>query len=173
MRPKYFILLSFFLYSCFEISISSKQSICDDLVNHYYNNNKNIIFIPQVFTPNGDMINDQLFATGVNIKTLKIKIYLKKKVIFQTINNTQKYPVIWDGYYRGNTAIYSDNLYNYDINCIFNDGENITLKGNFVLLTKCNNIFDKNPNCYLTSDVFRFDKFESYSSDPILNCITQ
>lgn len=87
------------------------------------------IFIPDIFSPNGDGENDILFVRGNGIKKLDFIIYDRwGEKIFETndINNG------WDGTYKGAklfTAVFS-----YYIKAAFYDGSSYERKGNITLV---------------------------------------
>lgn len=87
------------------------------------------VFIPNVFTPNGDTQNDVfgIFATGVNYYSLKVFNRWGEKV-FESYNATNG----WDGTYLGKDA--APGVYSYTAIITFLDGENRRYKGTVTLL---------------------------------------
>jgi gliding motility-associated-like protein len=57
-----------------------------------------IIYVPNVFTPNGDGTNDIIHVHGINIKSLRFYIYDQWGEMLFTSTNTQNG---WDGTYKG------------------------------------------------------------------------
>ena len=59
------------------------------------------VFVPNTFTPNGDGVNDILFARGNNVKKIYFAIYNRRgELIFETNTITKG----WDGIYQGRKA---------------------------------------------------------------------
>jgi gliding motility-associated-like protein len=76
-------------FSC--VSINVTPSICAD-------SNEIYVFVPTMFTPNGDGHNDQLFVRGDNIKELYFSIFDRwGEVVF----NTEDPKKGWDGTFNG------------------------------------------------------------------------
>ncbi len=64
-------------------------------------NNKPELFVPNAFTPNGDLLNDQLEVFGKDYPNFKMKIYNKwGEIIFVTDNRNK----LWNGEYLGEKA---------------------------------------------------------------------
>jgi gliding motility-associated-like protein len=56
------------------------------------------IYIPNVFTPNGDLINNIFYVYGINIKNLSVNIFNRwGEMIFESHDITKG----WDGKYKG------------------------------------------------------------------------
>jgi gliding motility-associated-like protein len=75
------------------IGVPSGCSTVDTLLVRLHDGNK--IYIPTVFTPNGDGLNDKLYLNYVGIKQLKVfRIYNRwGKLMFETTNMSDG----WDG----------------------------------------------------------------------------
>lgn len=169
MTSKNFLILSIsiLLVSCFEINFDPNSCECDDVSNHYYENGNNQLFIPQVFTPNEDFINDVFLVQGENIELVEITISFRNKNIYKSVTNT------WDGLFHlksnfsgKQNIIYSDNFYDYNIFCIFKNGEKKSLKGKVALITKCNLKY----SCCLFGDQFRSSSNFGYNTSDPLSC---
>lgn len=73
------------------VSINVTPSICTDSNDLY-------IFVPTIFTPNGDGHNDKLYVRGNNIKELYFSIYDRwGELVFNTDDQKNG----WDGTYKG------------------------------------------------------------------------
>lgn len=87
------------------------------------------VFIPNVFSPNGDSQNDKLFVRGNCIIELYFAIYDRwGENVFETTDQT----IGWDGTYRGkmmNTAVFV-----YLLKGKLKNGNEIDKKGNITLL---------------------------------------
>jgi len=86
-------------------------------------------FVPQIFSPNGDGINDVLFAFGNRYETMNFIVYnrLGEKV-FETSDNS----VGWDGKFRGKDA--QPGVYVYYLTAKILEEGNITQKGDVTLV---------------------------------------
>jgi gliding motility-associated-like protein len=87
------------------------------------------VFIPNVFTPNGDSQNDVfgIFAAGINYYSLKVFNRWGEKV-FESNNTTTG----WDGTYLSKDS--APGVYSYTAIITFLDGENRRYKGTVTLL---------------------------------------
>lgn len=69
------------------------------------------LFIPELFTPNGDGMNDNLTVMGHGIETISFKIYDREgNVVYETTNVIEATTIGWDGKSDGTdqpTGIYS------------------------------------------------------------------
>ncbi|MCB0380341.1 MAG: gliding motility-associated C-terminal domain-containing protein, partial [Flavobacteriales bacterium] len=82
---------------------------------------ENVIFVPNIFSPNGDGINDILFVRGKGVEKLKFFIYDRwGEKVFETTS----LDVGWDGSFRGkdmNKAVFV-----YYLEATFIDGQEVT-----------------------------------------------
>ncbi|WP_183566772.1 gliding motility-associated C-terminal domain-containing protein [Mucilaginibacter sp. SP1R1] len=89
----------------------------------------NGIFIPNVFTPNGDGNNDILYAYGNTIKSLTMSIYDQwGELQFQSTSKSSG----WDGTYKGTKQPVG--VYVYYVEATLNDGQVVKKKGTVTLL---------------------------------------
>jgi gliding motility-associated-like protein len=89
----------------------------------------NGLFIPNVFTPNGDGSNDVLFVYGNTIKSLTLSIYDQwGELQFKSTNKASG----WDGTYKGTNQPVG--VYVYYIEATMNDGQVVKKKGTVTLL---------------------------------------
>jgi gliding motility-associated-like protein len=69
------------------------------------------IFVPNVFSPNGDGVNDQFFFKSTNMQTLRCQIYNRWGMLVWELSNPNE---SWDGYTKtGSTC--SDGVYFYSL----------------------------------------------------------
>lgn len=57
-----------------------------------------LLWVPNVFTPNGDSYNDYFFAIGEHVQDFKMTIFNRWGQILKTLYNIDEK---WDGYYNG------------------------------------------------------------------------
>lgn len=112
--------------------VAANQYGCDDTftrINYItiYQNAR--VFIPNVFTPNGDGTNDlfQVFALGIRFVDLSVFNRIGEKV-YQSNNITDG----WDGTYLGTPA--PPGVYVYSVRVVFDDNTTRYLKGSLTLL---------------------------------------
>ncbi|MCD0490089.1 gliding motility-associated C-terminal domain-containing protein [Pedobacter sp. MC2016-14] len=87
------------------------------------------IFIPNVFSPNGDGKNDILFVRGTSIKSLLFNVYDQwGELIFRANDKS----VGWDGTYRG--KLQPVGVYAYYTEIVQLDGSKVIRKGTVTLL---------------------------------------
>jgi gliding motility-associated-like protein len=90
---------------------------------------QNMLFIPNIFTPNNDGINDVFYVRGKNISLFAIKIYNRwGAMVFESTNLN----LGWDGYLNGNECAAA--TYFYVATITFEDGSLETRNGTVTLL---------------------------------------
>ncbi len=87
------------------------------------------VFVPNVFSPNGDGKNDILFAYGNYIKKLDMRIFNQWGEQVITISDPKKG---WDGTHRGKAQPVG--VYVYVLQAELEDGRTVKLKGSITLL---------------------------------------
>jgi len=109
--------------------------IATDTLDIWVNPKKNV-FIPNVFSPNGDGVND-IFKpfTDENVKTLKVFRIFNRwgDLIFERKNIDATTTIIdgWDGYYNGQPV--QTDVYVYHIELEYKDGKIVQLYGDVTL----------------------------------------
>jgi gliding motility-associated-like protein len=115
--------------------IVSDQNLCEESINILLNGASNEcfnnhIYIPNVFSPNGDLNNDFLDVNGAGIQRFEMKIFDRwgtKAFETTSIDND------WDGIYKnGEKAAVA--VYTYYAKGTYTNGEKFTLKGNISLV---------------------------------------
>ena len=88
-----------------------------------------VIYVPNIFSPNGDGQNDNLYVRGQGIKTLDFLIFDRwGEKIFETGDQSQ----YWDGTYKGKDMPVG--VYAYRLQATMSDGRSINKKGNISLV---------------------------------------
>jgi gliding motility-associated-like protein len=93
------------------------------------------IFIPNTFTPNGDLSNDYFLPLGFNIdRILSLRIYDRWGTLLYEANNITPgdYQVGWDGTYQ-NQPVNTD-VYAYVVEFLIANGSVVMKGGNVTLL---------------------------------------
>ena len=86
------------------------------------------LYVPNVFTPNNDGMNDRFGVAGQNIKDLDMTILNRwGEVVFHTNNVHEE----WDGSFHG--QISGNTVYIYQISAKGYDGEEVNKTGNVTL----------------------------------------
>ncbi len=94
---------------------------------------KETIFVPNLFSPNGDGSNDYLKVYGTNLKEISLKIYDSQGTILYSSSNLQEVLTIgWDGSYNGRAMPQGNYL--WSITGEFLDGTQLSNDGNFTLI---------------------------------------
>jgi gliding motility-associated-like protein len=87
------------------------------------------VFVPNVFTPNGDGRNDQLFVFGNYITRLEMRIFNQWGEMIKLINNPA---VGWDGTHNGKPQPVG--VYVYTLRATLADGTEVNKKGSITLV---------------------------------------
>lgn len=91
--------------------------------------NKDYIFIPNAFTPNGDGVNDYFRVRSENLINGMLSIFDRWG---NNVFTTDDLSIGWDGYYKGKKQ--QVDTYGYYFYGTCEGGETITIKGNITLL---------------------------------------
>jgi gliding motility-associated-like protein len=85
--------------------------------------------VPNIFTPNGDGVNDQVYVLGFAIAKMTWRIYNRwGTLVFTTTDRHQG----WDGKYKG--VLQPQEVYTYTLEVEFSDGTRTTKTGDITLL---------------------------------------
>ena len=88
-----------------------------------------VIWVPNIFSPNGDGSNDVVFVRGVGVESFNFIIYDRwGEKVFETsdLNNG------WDGTFRGKKM--NNAVFVYYLEATFNNGQEVTKKGDITLI---------------------------------------
>jgi gliding motility-associated-like protein len=88
-----------------------------------------IIYVPNVFTPNGDGKNDIVHVHSENIRSLKFYIFDQWGELLFISTSIQNG---WDGTYKGTKEPVG--VYVYLVEAVMNDGRSVTKKGTVTLI---------------------------------------
>ncbi len=88
-----------------------------------------VVYVPNIFSPNGDNNNDVIFVHGQDIKTLQWMIYDRWG---EKIFASEDLAVGWDGTFKGKEM--PAGVYVFRLTITFNDGTEIKKKGNITLV---------------------------------------
>ncbi len=115
-----------------------------------------VIAMPDIFTPNGDGINDMLFVLHRNIATIHLTVSKKfGKKVFETTDIATG----WDGNIEGKEAREKEFSYTLDATTI--NGASLSLSGS-VCIIRDNCAKGPVENCFFQS------QFTGYAFDPTL-----
>ncbi len=88
----------------------------------------NAVFMPNLFTPNGDLSNDRLTVMGEGIERITFRIFDKKGTMVYEARDVQEATTRgWDGTYRGETL--PAGVYTWQIVGAFLDGSSLHYQG--------------------------------------------
>ena len=116
-----------------ELSFDNKIIKACSALPHRLKIDSTLIYVPSIFTPNNDLVNDRFFPFGYfSDSSFKMTIRLHNQIIYTT-NNKNDY---WNGWINGiwNGTEATEDLYSFEINALSLTGNPITLNGDFVLL---------------------------------------
>ena len=88
-----------------------------------------VIWVPNIFSPNGDGSNDVVFVRGVGVESFNFVIYDRwGEKVFETSNLNNG----WDGTFRGKKM--NNAVFVYYLEATFNNGQEVTKKGDITLI---------------------------------------
>lgn len=88
-----------------------------------------LVFVPQIFSPNGDGANDVLFVRGRKVQKLRFIVYNRwGEKVFETTDKN----IGWDGQFRGAKA--QSSVYVYYLDAEIEDFGRLEQKGNITLV---------------------------------------
>jgi gliding motility-associated-like protein len=87
------------------------------------------IFVPNIFSPNGDGKNEQLFIYGNYIATVDMEIFNQWGQHIATLTGTNQG---WDGKYKGTAQPVG--VYLYVLKGVLKDGRTVRMKGSITLI---------------------------------------
>lgn len=124
-----FSLAAFSVMACNKISIKE----CCNGVAQITSVDSSLIAIPDVFTPNGDGINDVLFVYQKNISSFSFTIEKNSKInLFSTTDAV----LGWDGTYEGEFVKEQDYVYSIEATTL--SGKTLNLSGSVCMIRdKC------------------------------------
>ncbi|MCR4965954.1 MAG: gliding motility-associated C-terminal domain-containing protein [Bacteroidales bacterium] len=86
------------------------------------------VFVPNLFTPNGDGINDILYVRSEILDEFYFAVYSRwGEKVFETTSQQEG----WDGYYKGKQC--QNGVYDYYLKGSCLDGQELLMKGNVTL----------------------------------------
>lgn len=102
-----------------------KDSFCKKIASI----NRNVIDVPNAFSPNGDGNNDVLYVYGLMIREFTLKIYNRwGEMIFESNDLGRG----WDGTYKGLEQ--PNEAYAYTLSAVFENGNTYSKKGNIIII---------------------------------------
>ena len=108
-------------------------SIFSNIITYFYPTK---LFIPSVFTPNGDGINDELITNGLHVKEFKMAIYDRWGVKIVELGKIGSTLEKWNGK-NENGDFFPEGMYSYRAEAVDYSGDvsrKITKEGNFLLM---------------------------------------
>ncbi|MEL6132573.1 MAG: gliding motility-associated C-terminal domain-containing protein, partial [Bacteroidota bacterium] len=89
-----------------------------------------IIYVPNVFTPNGDNRNDDFFAVGIQVATFQMDIYDRWGHLLKTLYALEEF---WDGTNQNNNPV-QEGVYVWKMRATLNDGSQVDKVGTVTLV---------------------------------------
>jgi large repetitive protein len=114
------------------ITITPTTNGCTGVVQRYVITVKPLskdVFVPNVFSPNGDGKNDLLRVYGNYISKVEMHIFNQWGQMITTINSTTQG---WDGTHKGKPQPVG--VYVYVLKAVLNDGRTVNMKGSVTLI---------------------------------------
>jgi len=110
--------------------VSQNQFGCSDTALNVINIGYEYkIYVPNVFTPDGNTVNDSFKAIGFNLKSIHMSIYNRwGEMIFESFGVNDA----WDGSFKGQPVM--EGVYIYMIDAEATDGEHTYLNGNVTVM---------------------------------------
>ncbi|MFT7667159.1 MAG: gliding motility-associated-like protein, partial [Patiriisocius sp.] len=88
-----------------------------------------VIWVPNIFSPNGDGNNDILFVRGLGVEQFKFFLYNRWG---EKVFETQDLTVGWNGKFRGKKM--NNAVFVYYLEATFKDGTEVSQKGDITLI---------------------------------------
>src|SRR5690606_24622508 len=90
---------------------------------------KFVVYVPNIFSPNGDLLNDVLLVRGGGVGSIELRIFDRwGTMVFKSDDISSG----WDGNYLGSPAVAG--VYAYAVTGFYLDGSEIRLSGNITLV---------------------------------------
>lgn len=90
---------------------------------------ENVVFVPNIFSPNGDGNNDIVYVRAQGVEKLSFYIYNRwGELVFET----KDINIGWDGTYNGKSL--NKAVFVYYVEVTFNDGSEVIQKGDITLM---------------------------------------
>lgn len=87
------------------------------------------LFVPNLFSPNGDGFNDKFEVFGFGIRDFKMKIFNRwGEKVFESNNQSDS----WDGMFKG--VMQNPDVFTYLLQVVYLDGKEVTRKGTITLV---------------------------------------
>jgi len=106
-----------------------KTKVKNNCCNHFmtvtpsnYKTDSVSLYVPNVFTPNGDGVNDLFFHKGIGVKQFNFTIYKGKNNKVYSTQNSEP----WDGTHNG---VIRSGIYHYKIEVTTIHNEDLILEG--------------------------------------------
>jgi gliding motility-associated-like protein len=114
---------------CLTMTDPYYQITTDTVVMTVTDDCKEVFFIPNIFSPNGDGQNEVFRIRGENISNATLQIYNRwGNIVFESQDVTQG----WDGTFNGKDC--EEDVYYFKAEIIFKDGRVENKKGNITLM---------------------------------------
>ena len=114
----------------YTVVLTSYNEFCSDTYETIFVfNTPNLVYIPNVFTPNDDDVNDVFTILGDNISEIECQIFNRWGEKLYTWDTVEGF---WDGKYKNKTV--SDGTYFYVARIIWNDDTTQTYNGHVIVL---------------------------------------
>ena len=164
-----YLVLSIFCNSCLEVQLPNEECKCDSLDNHLYDDGTNRLFIPQIFTPNGDRINDAVYVQWLNLSSIVMtihstrnKLLFKEQLVLSEIQS--KSSVDWDGIDPKSNYAYEEGEYLYTVEATFTNGVEVSLSGKVILALFCSPGFSccTYPDQYNVKNAFHISSLDPF-----------
>ncbi len=123
-------IISLFVLSCIVFSSCNKTNTknCCSGSEQTASVDSCVIAVPDIFTPNGDGVNDVLNVLTKNISSLTFTVKRNRKVLFETSNLS----VGWSGTFNGKDS--KEKEYSYTVEATTINGQHLSLSGSICII---------------------------------------
>lgn len=115
----------------YSLIVITEHGCADTAKGIIYIDDINSNYVPNIFTPNGDGVNDRFFIKGKNITSSKMQIINRWGA---TVCNSSDAMTGWNGINQNNNAIADDGVYLYIIEITLGNNRTYKFNGNVTLL---------------------------------------